>query len=94
MHRQLRQGSVVWGACRSVPMQTLALPGASQVEELTLTPHVSRELMLVKVSCGSHQRGELVSLASVSVCKGVAGVFWRRCSDVNNEPAAVRCAPC
>ena len=29
-------------------------------------PHVSRELMLVKVSCTAQQRGELVSLASVS----------------------------
>ncbi|KAL4421974.1 hypothetical protein ABPG77_010997 [Micractinium sp. CCAP 211/92] len=36
-----------------------------KVEELTLTPHVSRELMLVKVNCTAQQRGELVSLASI-----------------------------
>ncbi|EFN59473.1 hypothetical protein CHLNCDRAFT_29593 [Chlorella variabilis] len=35
------------------------------VEELTLVPHVSRELMLVKVACSASQRGELVSLASI-----------------------------
>ena len=36
-------------------------------------PHVSRELMLVKVSCTAQQRGELVSLASVSGERGLAG---------------------
>jgi acetolactate synthase-1/3 small subunit len=36
-----------------------------QVEELTLVPHVSRELMLIKVNCSASQRGELVSLASI-----------------------------
>jgi acetolactate synthase-1/3 small subunit len=36
-----------------------------KVEELTLVPHVSRELMLIKVNCSASQRGELVSLASI-----------------------------
>ncbi|PSC73807.1 acetolactate synthase small subunit chloroplastic-like [Micractinium conductrix] len=36
-----------------------------KVEELTYVPHVSRELMLVKVNCSAQQRGELVSLASI-----------------------------
>ena len=46
-----------------LPAAVCLLP---QVEELTHVPHVSRELMLVKVSCTAQQRGELVSLASVS----------------------------
>lgn len=43
-------------------------PPHTQVEDLTHVPHVSRELMLVKVSCSAQQRGELVSLSSVGGC--------------------------
>lgn len=46
------------------PQRFSCLP-TLQVEELTLVPHVSRELMLIKVNCSASQRGELVSLASV-----------------------------
>ena len=49
--------------CQSAPHPPQ--PSPAQVEELTLVPHVSRELMLIKVNCSASQRGELVSLASV-----------------------------
>ena len=50
----------------------LLSPGP-QVEELTHVPHVYRELMLVKVSCPAHARGELVSLATVRRLRCVRG---------------------
>lgn len=49
----------------SAPSHPAYTTPRAQVEELTFVPHVSRELMLIKVSCSSTQRGELVSLASV-----------------------------
>ncbi len=36
-----------------------------QVTDLTTTPYIARELMLIKIRCTAQQRGELVNLAQV-----------------------------
>ncbi len=80
-------------ACRSAALaQQHVHPRArppllpAQVEELTLTPHVSRELMLVKVNCTAQQRGELVSLASVRGARG-----WRTAVRLWSQRALCGC---
>jgi len=65
---------VVPGDASSIPnlkKQLLKLVYVSSVRELATVPHVSRELMLVKVQCSPSQRGELMDVASIfhgSIC--------------------------
>ncbi|KAI3433438.1 hypothetical protein D9Q98_003253 [Chlorella vulgaris] len=53
------------GSISNLIKQLNKLVYVGKVEDLTHVPHVSRELMLVKVSCSAQQRGELVSLSSI-----------------------------
>jgi len=49
--------------------QLLKVPYVISAEDISRTPFVERELMLVKVVCPRHMRGELVDLCNIFRCK-------------------------
>jgi acetolactate synthase-1/3 small subunit len=49
--------------------QILKVPYVISAEDITKTPYVERELMLIKVVCPRHTRGELVDLCAIFRCK-------------------------
>ena len=49
--------------------QILKVPYVISAEDITKTPYVERELMLIKVVCPRNMRGELVDLCEIFRCK-------------------------
>ena len=49
--------------------QLLKVPYVISAEDISRTPFVERELMLIKVVCPRHMRGELVDLCNIFRCK-------------------------